>query len=252
MKVVILAGGYGTRLSEETASIPKPLVEISGKPLIWYIMQHYAFYGFNDFIIAGGYKVEKLKEYFRSMHELYSDFTVDIKPNNAVAKVNYINTVPDWKVTVLDTGLNTMTGGRIKRVASHIDGDDFMVTYGDGVTDLNIKDLVAFHRSHGGKATITAVRLPRFGMLNLEDNKVKSIQEKRMNESPFINGGFMVLNKSVIDYIEGDRTVLETTPLQRLAEEGSLYAYKHEGFWKCVDTMKDRKELEEYFKSLEI
>lgn len=253
MKVIILAGGYGTRMIEETANIPKPMVEINGKPLIWYIMQHYAFYGFNDFIIAAGYKMEKLKEYFLNLRELYSDFTIDIRSNNsAQSKVNYLNSTPDWKVTVLDTGLNTMTGGRIKRIASHIDGDEFMLTYGDGVTDLNIKALLEFHRSHGGKATLTAVRLPRFGMLNLEGEKVTSFQEKRLGDSPYINGGFMVLNKSVIDYIEGDKIPFETTPLQRLAEEGSLYAYRYEGFWKCVDTLRDKKELEEYLKCLEI
>lgn len=226
MKVVILAGGYGTRLSEETMNIPKPLVEVAGKPLIWYIMKAYASQGYNDFVVASGYKAEKIREYFAT------------SPSEG------------WDVTVVDTGLNTMTGGRIKRVAGYLDGDTFMLTYGDGVSDINLEELLKFHRAHGKKATVTAVRMPRFGIVNIGDGgKVTSFQEKRLESSPYINGGFMVLSKSVIDYIEGDDTAFETTPLQRLAEDGELYAYKYDGFWKCVDTLRDKQELEQIMNS---
>lgn len=243
MKVVILAGGLGTRLSEETAIVPKPLVEINGRPLLWYIMKFYASQGYNDFIVACGYKGNKIKEYFNNMGTSSTDFTIDIAKNK---KEVLKSEAPDWKVTLVDTGLNTMTGGRIKRIADYIDGDTFMLTYGDGVSDVDLKELLKFHKSHGGKATVTAVRMPRFGIVNIEDDgKVTSFQEKHLKTSPFINGGFMVLSKSVIKYIDGDKTAFETTPLQRLAQEGQLYAYKHEGFWKAVDNLRDKHDLEE-------
>ncbi|MDE1860598.1 MAG: glucose-1-phosphate cytidylyltransferase [Candidatus Micrarchaeota archaeon] len=247
MKVVILAGGYGTRLSEETANIPKPLVEIAGKPLIWYILKAYASQGFNDFIIACGYKGDKLKNYFMSLAHSSNDFTIDVSKN----RTEVLNSkVPDWKVTLIDTGLNTMTGGRIKRLKKYIDGDTFMLTYGDGVSDVDLKALLRFHKAHGRKATLTAVRMPRFGILNIEGKgKVTSFQEKRLDQSPFINGGFMVLSKSVIDYIDDDKTSFETYPLQKLAEEGELYAFKHEGFWKAVDNIRDKQELEKIMES---
>jgi len=227
MRTVILAGGFGTRLSEETSVIPKPLVQINGKPLIIYIMEHYAMYGFNDFIIATGYKGDKIKEYFDNP-----------KPAN------------NFKVSVLDTGLNTMTGGRIKRIVESglIDGT-FMLTYGDGVSDVNLKQLLEFHKSHGKTATITGVRMPRFGIVNIaESGKVTSFQEKRIENSPFINGGFMVLEKKVAKYIENDSTPFETTPMQKLVQDGELYAFRHDGFWKCVDSLRDKQELEEIVK----
>jgi glucose-1-phosphate cytidylyltransferase len=247
MKVVILAGGYGTRMSEETATIPKPLVDVAGKPLIWYVMKCYANYGFKDFVIACGYKGELIKEYFSRASRFSSDISVDMSKS----EVNVINErYNDWKVTLIDTGIDTLTGGRIKRLANYIDGDTFMLTYGDGISDVDLNKLLAFHRSHGKKATLMAVRMPRFGLVNTEaDGKVSSFQEKRLETSPFINGGFMVLSKSVIDYVEGDRTAFETYPLQKLSEEGELYAYKHEGFWKCVDTLRDKRELEDILNS---
>ena len=243
MKVVILAGGYGTRMSEITSVIPKPLVEVSGKPLLWYIMKSYANYGFNDFLIACGYKSEKIKEYFLNLQHTYNSFNVDLSNGRTeILKGKKL----DWKVSLIDTGLNTMTGGRIKRLAEYIDGDTFMLTYGDGVSNVNIKELLKFHNSHGKKATITAVKMPRFGVVEVEkDGKVSLFREKRLDHSPLINGGFMVLSKSVISYIKNDETAFETTPMEMLSKEGELYAYKHTGFWKCVDTLKDRTELEE-------
>ncbi len=242
MKVVILAGGYGTRMSELTANMPKPLVEVAGKPLIWYIMNIYAAHGYNDFIVAAGYKAEKIKEYFANIATLSNDFQTEL----ASGKTTILKErKPDWRVAVVDTGLDTMTGGRVRRLAEYIDGEDFMLTYGDGVADIDIKELVKFHKAHGKLATITAVRMPRFGMVNVEDGgKVSSFQEKRLDNSPLINGGFMVFSKKVIDYIEGDDTALEAVPMQRLCAAGELYAYKHNGFWSPVDTLRDRTELE--------
>ena len=243
MKVVILAGGYGTRLSEITSTIPKPMVDIAGKPLLWYIMNIYSSQGFNDFVIACGYKGDKIKEYFSNLSNTTDDFTIDMaKGTKDVVKEK----TPDWKVTVVDTGLDTLTGGRLKKVAEYISEDTFMLTYGDGVADININGLLRFHRSHGKKATITAVRMPRFGVLQIEnDGRVSSFQEKRLEHSPLINGGFMVLSKSVLDYIDNDHTPLESLPMQKLSEDEELYAYVHNGFWKCVDTLRDKQELEE-------
>lgn len=243
MKVVILAGGYGTRLSELTNNIPKPLVEINGKPLIWYIMKIYESYGFNEFIIALGYKGDKIKEYFLNLPNTAKDLTIEIrKGTHEILNDN----APDWKVTLVETGLDTLTGGRIKKVAAHIPEDTFMLTYGDGVADINIKELLEFHKSHGKKATITAVRMPRFGVLSVEkDGRISSFQEKRLEHSPLINGGFMVLSKEVIDYIEDDYTPFETTPMQKLSDSNDLYAYTHNGFWKCVDTLRDKQELDD-------
>ena len=243
MKVVILAGGYGTRLSEITSTIPKPMVDIAGKPLLWYIMNIYSSQGFNDFVIACGYKGDKIKEYFSNLSNTTDDFTIDMaKGTKDVVKEK----TPDWKVTVVDTGLDTLTGGRLKKVAEYISEDIFMLTYGDGVADININGLLRFHRSHGKKATITAVRMPRFGVLQIEnDGRVSSFQEKRLEHSPLINGGFMVLSKSVLDYIDNDHTPLESLPMQKLSEDEELYAYVHNGFWKCVDTLRDKQELEE-------
>lgn len=244
MKVVILAGGYGTRLSEETSVVPKPLVEVAGKPLLWYIMKTYSHWGFNDFIIAAGYKSEKIKSYFADLALASDDFKIDL----STGKVEILKKkAPDWKITVVDTGIETMTGGRIKRAAEHIKEDTFMLTYGDGISDINIKKLLDFHNKHGKIATLTAVRMPRFGILEMDGDLVTSFQEKRLDHSPFINGGYMVLSKKVLDYIEGDEMPFETIPLQRLSEDRELCAYKYEGFWKCVDTLKDKKDLEKIF-----
>lgn len=247
MKVVILAGGHGTRLSEETSVIPKPLVEIAGKPLIWYIMKSYASQGYNDFIIACGYKAVKIKEYFLSLPYVSHDFTINLKNG----KIDIVKAEEnDWKITLVDTGLNTMTGGRVKRLKDYIDGETFMLSYGDGVSDVDLKKLLAFHKSHGKKATITAVKMSRFGMVDIQkDGKVASFLEKRADNSPFINGGFMVLSKSVLNYIKGDKDSFERDQLERLSREGELFAYKHEGFWKCVDTLRDKQELEEIMSS---
>ncbi len=223
MKVVILAGGYGTRLSEETSVIPKPLVTIGGRPIIWHIMKIYATQGYTDFIVCLGYKGEKIQEYFSSAQ----------------------NKDPSWNVTLADTGSNVMTGGRLKRVADYIDEDIFMMTYGDGVANIDIKKLLEFHKIHKKRATLTAVKPPpRFGTLNILDNgEVTGFQEKKHH--PWINGGFFVLSKDVINYIEDDSTPFEGPPVQKLIESSDLYAYKHEGFWRCMDTLSDKNSLEE-------
>ena len=223
MKVVILAGGYGTRLSEETTVIPKPLVEIGGKPILWHIMKIYSAQGYKEFIVCLGYKGEKIKEYFSN-------------PENKES---------DWNLILADTGDNVMTGGRLKRVEHHIDGDLFMMTYGDGVADINIEKLLTFHKSHQKMATLTAVKPPpRFGTLNLtDDGTVTGFQEKKHH--PWINGGFFVLSKDVIKYIEDDSTPFEGKPVQALIDRSELNAYKHEGFWRCMDTLSDKKSLEE-------
>lgn len=242
MKTVILAGGYGTRLSEVTSNIPKPLVEVAGRPLIWYIMKIYASQGFNEFVVTCGYKGDKLKEYFMNMSSNTNDYQINTSTNKI--KILKDNS-PDWSITLIDTGLNTLTGGRIKRVADYLDGDTFMLTYGDGVADIDLHKLIAFHKNHGKKATLTAIKMPRYGIVNLSNTgKVIAFQEKRTDNAPLANGGFMVLSKAVIDYIEGDNVAFETTPMEKLIETNELYAYRHEGFWKCVDSLRDKIELE--------
>jgi len=247
MKVVILAGGVGSRLSEETAMIPKPLVEIGGKPLLWHILKIYSVYGYNDFIISCGYKGEKIKEYFRNLYLNSSDLTIDIKKNEISV---HRSSADDWKVTLVDTGLETMTGGRIKNVEKYLDGETFMATYGDGLSNVNINKLLAFHKSHGKKATVTAVRMPRFGMLKISNkDKVIDFQEKRLHNSPFISSGFFVLSRSVLDFIDSPMTPFETTPLQKLADAGELMAYKHDGFFRPLDNLNDKRILEEIWAS---
>lgn len=243
MKVVILAGGYGTRLSEETVSIPKPMVEIGGKPILWHIMKIYSHYGYNDFIICLGYKGYIIKEYFMNYFMHMSDITVDL--SNGGIKVHN-SKAENWKVTLVDTGLDTMTGGRIKRIKDHLDGERFMLTYGDGVGDVNINSLVKFHESHGKLATMTAVQPSgRFGALRInDDKKVESFVEKPAGDGAWINGGFFVLEPQVIDYIKDDNTIWEREPLENLTKESQLFAYKHEGFWKPMDTLRDKIELE--------
>lgn len=247
MKVVILAGGFGTRLAEETHSIPKPMVEIGGKPILWHIMKIYSTYGFNDFVICLGYKGYVIKEYFANYFLHNSDVTIDIKNNNMEIHNNYSE---PWKVTLVDTGLNTMTGGRIKRVAKYLDDETFMLTYGDGVGNVNIKELVEFHKKHGKLATVTATQPEgRFGALKLEDNKVTSFAEKMDNKNSWINGGFFVLEPKVIDYINDDTTIWEREPLEKLSKDGELMAYFHHGFWKPMDKLKDKMDLEKMWSS---
>jgi len=242
MKVVILAGGFGTRLSEETDVKPKPMVEIGSKPIVWHIMKIYSSYGFNDFIILLGYKGYVIKEYFSNYFLHQSDVTIDLANNNM--EVHQHGCEP-WKVTLLETGLNTMTGGRIKRAAHHIDGEPFMLTYGDGVSDVDISELVKFHRTHGRLATMTAVQpVGRYGALNIEpDGVVSNFMEKPKGDGAWINGGFFVCDPSVLDLIEGDATVFEQEPLTELADTGQLVARKHDGFWECMDTLRDKTNL---------
>ena len=247
MKVVILAGGFGTRLAEETHSIPKPMVEIGGKPILWHIMKIYSTYGFNDFVICLGYKGYVIKEYFANYFLHNSDVTIDIKNNSMEIHNNYSE---PWKVTLVDTGLDTMTGGRIKRVAKYLDDETFMLTYGDGVGDINIKELVEFHKNHGKLATVTATQPEgRFGALKLENNKVANFAEKMDNRNSWINGGFFVLEPEVINYIKDDTTIWEREPLEKLSKDGELMAYFHNGFWKPMDKLKDKMELEEMWGS---
>ena len=243
MKVVILAGGFGTRISEESHLKPKPMIEIGGKPILWHIMKEYSHYGFNDFIICLGYKQEKIKEFFKDYYLYASDVTFDMKNNEMKIHNNYSE---PWKVTLVDTGLNTMTGGRIKRIREYIGNETFMLTYGDGVCDLDIRELVKFHQSHGKLATITAIQPGgKFGALKIdEENKIKSFVEKSKEDGGWINGGYMVLEPNVIDLIEGDDTVFEKHPLETLAKENNLVAYKYDGFWQCMDTLKDKMYLD--------
>lgn len=248
MKVVILAGGFGTRLSEETDIKPKPMVEIGGKPILWHIMKIYSTYGHNDFIICLGYKGYVIKEYFVNYYIHMSDLTVDFYDGGIKIHNNHAE---PWRVTLVDTGLNTMTGGRIKRVKEYIGNETFMLTYGDGVADVNINNLIDFHKSHGRLATLTAV-LPagKFGALRFgENNKVEDFTEKPPGDGGWVNGGFFVLEPQIVDYIENDSTIWEREPLERLAKEGNLFAYKHEGFWKPMDTLRDKRELEEMWNS---
>ncbi|WP_129409201.1 glucose-1-phosphate cytidylyltransferase [Marinitoga lauensis] len=243
MKVVILAGGYGTRLEEETTRIPKPMIQIGRKPILWHIMKIYSYYGYNDFIICLGYKGYIIKEYFMNYHKHMSDMTIDLSNGNIEIHNSYTE---NWKVTLVDTGLDTMTGGRIKKVRKYIGNETFMLTYGDGVGDVNIKKLVEFHRSHGRLATITVTQpIGRFGVLDIEENNVvKSFIEKPKSDKSKINAGFFVLEPEVIDYIDDEYTAWENGPLERLAKEKNLMAYQHEGFWKPMDTLRDKHELE--------
>ncbi len=239
MKVLILAGGYGTRLHEETDIRPKPMVEIGGWPILWHIMKIYSHAGFNEFVILLGYKGYIIKEFFANYYIQQSDMTFDLSKNNM--KIH--NTIAEpWLVTPLDTGLDTMTGGRVKRARDFIGNDTFMLTYGDGVADINVRDLLKFHRSHGRAITMTSVQPEgRFGVCDIEsDNRVSRFLEKPRESGAWINGGFFVCEPKVLDYIGGDRTTWEREPLQTLAEEGELFTYKHSGFWKCMDTLRDK------------
>lgn len=244
MKAVLLAGGLGTRISEETHLKPKPMVEIGGKPVLWHIMKTYSHYGVQDFIICCGYKGYLIKEYFANYFLHMSDVTFDMRDNTMEVHQQYAD---PWRVTVVDTGENTMTGGRLKRVAPYLEGEDaFCFTYGDGVSDVNIADLVAFHKSQGLKATLTATYPPgRFGALDIDGFKVRSFEEKPKGDGAMINGGFFVLSPDVLNLIDGDEAVWERGPLEALANDGQLAAYQHTGFWQPMDTLRDKVYLEE-------
>lgn len=250
MKVVILAGGLGTRFSEESEYKPKPMVEVGGKPMLWHIMKEYSFYGFNEFIICAGYKQHIIKEWFANYFLYNSDITFDFNKGNRDMIVHNQYCEP-WKVTVVDTGLNTMTGGRIKRIQKYVGNETFMMTYGDGVCDVNIEKLLEFHKGHGKMATLTSVLQDQSkGVLDIgADNAVKSFREKSLKDGVPINAGYMVLEPKVFDYLEGDDTIFEQTPLLKLADEGELMSYSHKGFWQCMDTKRERDVLERLWES---
>lgn len=248
MKVVILAGGFGTRISEESHLKPKPMIEIGGKPILWHIMKTYSHFGFNDFVICLGYKSFYVKEYFAHYFLHESDVTFDFRNGNKQI-IHHVTAEP-WKVTLVDTGLETMTGGRLKRVKDYLDNETFMLTYGDGVSDVNIKDLIDYHKSHGKLATVTTIQPSgRFGALELGgDNEVFGFKEKPKGDGGWINAGFFVMEPEVLDYIDGDETILEKAPLEKLACDGQLKAFKHTGFWQPMDTLRDKNYLEELWK----
>ena len=248
MKVVILAGGQGSRLAEETEIRPKPMVEIGGKPILWHIMNIYAHHGFNEFIIALGYKGEVIKEYFLNFYAINNDISVDLATGETVI---HDGNQPNWKVHLVDTGLHTQTGGRLRRLRRWLrDEETFMFTYGDGVADLDIRKLVEFHFSHGKIATVTTVRSPaRFGRIVYEGNQILRFFEKPEAGGGWINGGFFVLNARAIDYVDGDDTIWERDAVERLTRDGQLMGYKHYGFWSCMDTLKEKRFLEELWNS---
>ena len=250
MKVVLLAGGFGSRISEESLFKPKPMIEIGGKPILWHIMKEYSYYGYNDFIICAGYKQEYIKEWFANYFLHNSDITFDFSKGNNTMIVHQKRIEP-WRVTIVDTGINTMTGGRIKRIKGYIKDDIFLMTYGDGVCDVDINKLVDFHKSHGKIATLTAVTLEQQkGVLDIdENNSVKSFREKGQNDGASINAGYMVLNKKVFDYIDNDATIFERDPLERLASENQLMSYIHKGFWQCMDNLREKEILEKMISS---
>ncbi|MFN7012904.1 MAG: glucose-1-phosphate cytidylyltransferase [Bacteroidia bacterium] len=248
MKVLILAGGFGSRLSEETDIRPKPMAEIGGKPILWHIMKHYSFYGFNEFVILLGYKGYYIKEYFANYFLHQSDVTIDLSTNQMQV---HNNTSEPWKVTLLDTGLNTMTGGRVKRAKDFINNETFMLTYGDGVADVNLHHLLEFHKKHGKAITMTSVQPEgRFGALETDrNNRVLSFMEKPKGDGSWINGGFFVCEPKILEYISGDETIFEREPLENLANDGELFTYQHNGFWKCMDTLRDKTQLNEMWNS---
>ena len=246
MKVVLLAGGFGTRISEESQFKPKPMVELGGMPILWHIMKLYSYYGFNDFIICAGYKQHVIKEYFATYFLHSSDVTFDFTNGKSDVVIHKTFSEP-WKVTIVDTGLNTLTGGRIKRVKDYIGSERFFLTYGDGVSDVNIKNLLAFHCRHGKLLTITAYNPgQRFGAIDMSDaGEVFSFREKAKGDGALMNAGFMVCEPAFIDYIDGDDTALERKPMERAAADGQAMAYRHEGFWQCMDTVREKQMLEE-------
>ncbi|MCW7466221.1 glucose-1-phosphate cytidylyltransferase [Leptospira levettii] len=247
MKVIILSGGFGTRLSEYTETIPKPMVTIGGKPILWHIMNHYARFGFKDFYLALGYKAEVVKEYFLNYRSLNSDFTVHLDSGNII---HYNSPAVDWKVTLVNTGLETLTGGRLLRLKEYIGNERFMLTYGDGLSNVNLSELLKFHESHKKIATVTAVHpAARFGELELSGNQVTAFQEKPQIREGWINGGYFILEPKFFDWISDDLTILEKGPLETAAKQNQLMAFQHNGFWQCMDTKRDRDHLEELFAS---
>lgn len=249
MKAVILAGGFGTRISEESEYKPKPMLEIGGMPILWHIMKEYSYYGFNEFIVCAGYKQHVIKEWFADYYLHTSDVTFDFTDNNKMIVHNSIS--EPWKVTIVDTGRNTMTGGRVKRIQKFIGDEPFFLTYGDGVSDVNISELLRFHKSHGKCVTLTTVSIAQQkGVLDIDENDtVISFREKDDDDGAVINGGYMVCNPGIFDYIDGDETVLEKTPMRKLAAAGELKSYYHEGFWQCMDTKREKEMLEELWAS---
>ena len=242
MKTVILAGGFGTRLSEYTENIPKPMVNIGNRPMIWHIMNLYSNYGFKDFVLALGYKSDFIKDYFTNIHKKLSNFSIDL--SNGELEVIDGPTL-DWKISLIDTGLNSNTGGRIKRLEKYISNSTFMVTYGDGLSNINLQKLLEFHKNHRKIATITAVRpSARFGELSINNNKVTSFKEKPQVEQGWINGGFMVFEPKIFEYLKGDESILEREPLENLSKDNELMSFKHEGFWQCMDTKRDKDYLD--------
>lgn len=248
MKVVILAGGFGTRITEESHLKPKPMIEIGEQPILWHIMKYYSQFGFNDFVICLGYKQYVVKEYFADYFLHTSDITFDLANNKMEVHNNYAE---PWKVTLVDTGLHTMTGGRIKRIQNHIKDEPFMLTYGDGLSNVDLKKLLEFHQSHGKIGTLTTVNIGQAkGVLTIdESNTIRSFREKNENDGAIINGGFMVMSPEIFDYIEGDSTVFEKEPLQKLAQDGQLMSFYHDGFWQCMDTQREKMKLEKLWET---
>ena len=247
MKVILLAGGFGTRLSEYTESLPKPMVTIGGKPILWHIMKYYAHYGHNQFYVALGYKAEMIKEFFLHYRTMNADFTVNLKTGDVIP---HQQDEVDWKVTLVDTGLRSMTGGRVKRMKPYISNETCLMTYGDGVSDVDLDQLIAFHQNHGKMVTVTAVHPgARFGELEMREDQVTFFQEKPQTGQGWINGGYFVLEPEFFDLIEEDQTILEREPLERVAQMGELMAFRHNGFWQCMDTKRDRANLEEFWRS---
>lgn len=248
MKTVILAGGYGTRISEESDIRPKPMVEIGGKPILWHIMKTYSHYGYNDFVILLGYKAYVIKEYFAN----YFLHNCDVEIDTAENKISILNNRSEkWKITLIDTGLNTMTGGRLKRAEQYIKDEPFFLTYGDGVSNVNINSLLQFHKNHKGLLTLTSIQPEgRFGVVEIQpDQRVSKFHEKPKGEGAWINGGFFVCDPKILDFIKDDSTVFEKAPLEKIAEKNQLFSYKHEGFWKCLDTLRDKSQLNELWQS---
>lgn len=250
MKVAILAGGKGTRLAEETSVRPKPMVEIGGRPLLWHIMMHYSHHGHHDFVIALGYKGDYIKKYFADYAMLTGDLTINIEGGQPSVVDRHANDHLPWRIDLIETGMETLTGGRIKRLKDHLNGETFMLTWGDGVSNVDIGKLIEFHRSHGKLATITAVRPPaRYGHMRFDGDQVTAFEEKPQTAEGWINGAFFVLEPEVLDYIDGDMVMFEHAPLQRLAADGQLMAYRHDGFWAAVDTLREKHVLQRMWQS---
>lgn len=249
MKVVLLAGGFGTRISEESHLKPKPMIEIGEKPILWHIMKGYSYYGFDEFIVCCGYKQHIIKEWFSEYYLHNSDVTFDF--TNGGNLIIHNNISEPWKVTLVDTGLHTMTGGRIKRIQEYVDNQPFMLTYGDGISDLNILELLKFHKKHGKMVTMTAVQPEgRFGVLDINtESMINAFREKNQNDSGWINAGYMIINPEIFEYIESDSTVFEKEPLEKIAKLNQLMAYRYDGFWKCMDTQRDKQKLEELWEN---